>query len=553
MNQILRIKISALLTIGVVIGLFMCPTVRGQGPTGTNINNVEVPSVPSLVPAQSADSLDFNARLKTRSGGFFLQRRKLLRFGSSSLLKPSPAFAQVVLGTTNSADYLSLYAGASERVRIATDGSVGIGTTAPHAPLEVVGRTISTNLVIGANATINDTTGVAQTLQFANHSAGAFVSSSADAYIYKTSTAFSSLSPQSLIFQTRSDANGGGFAFVRGSTPAVAMYIQGSDGNVGIGAMAPSMPLQIGDGTQSARRIRVDGVAGSSHGLEWYTGSTFKGGVLMAPNATSNLNNIDFYTGANGSTPMMTIAGTGNVGIGTTSPNAPLEVKTSSGSTGGIGHRWSYGGDPTNYHLDLQQTVSSNVVQWNFNQTNNATLYSNVLVLDQGNVGIGKTAPGYKLDVNGTINSNSTITGNNIVAKYQDVAEWVESSEQLDPGTVVILDPNKSNQVVSSTQPYDTRVAGVISAQPGITLGEKSDSKVLVATTGRVRVKVDATKSPIQIGDLLVTSDVPGVAMRSEPVEFAGRKMHMPGTLIGKALEPLAKGKGEILVLLSLQ
>jgi hypothetical protein len=41
--------------------------------------------------------------------------------------------------------------------------------------------------------------------------------------------------------------------------------------------------------------------------------------------------------------------------------------------------------------------------------------------------------------------------------------------------------------------------------------------------------------------------------MKSEAVEFAGRKMHMPGTIIGKALEPLAKGQGEILVLLSLQ
>ena len=66
-------------------------------------------------------------------------------------------------------------------------------------------------------------------------------------------------------------------------------------------------------------------------------------------------------------------------------------------------------------------------------------------------------------------------------------------------------------------------------------------------------MKVDASKAPIQIGDLLVTSDVPGVAMKSTPVEFAGRKMHMPGTIIGKALEPLEKGKGEILVLLSLQ
>jgi hypothetical protein len=32
-----------------------------------------------------------------------------------------------------------------------------------------------------------------------------------------------------------------------------------------------------------------------------------------------------------------------------------------------------------------------------------------------------------------------------------------------------------------------------------------------------------------------------------------GRPFHSPGTLIGKALEPLEKGTGEILVLLSLQ
>ena len=56
-----------------------------------------------------------------------------------------------------------------------------------------------------------------------------------------------------------------------------------------------------------------------------------------------------------------------------------------------------------------------------------------------------------------------------------------------------------------------------------------------------------------QIGDLLVTSDMPGVAMKSEPIVINGRKLHSPGTLIGKALEPLANGQGEILVLLSLQ
>ena len=170
------------------------------------------------------------------------------------------------------------------------------------------------------------------------------------------------------------------------------------------------------------------------------------------------------------------------------------------------------------------------------------------------NVGIGNTSPTEKLHVtgNGKFSGNLTVDGI-INAKYQDVAEWVASTEPLEAGTVAVLDTSKSNQVVSSTQAYDTRVAGVISAQPGITLGEGGEGKVLVATTGRVRVKVDASRVPIQIGDLLVTSDLPGVAMKSEPVELAGRKMHMPGTIIGKALEPLAKGRGEILVLLSLQ
>ena len=170
-----------------------------------------------------------------------------------------------------------------------------------------------------------------------------------------------------------------------------------------------------------------------------------------------------------------------------------------------------------------------------------------VLQDSDGNTAIG-ASPSSTLNVQGNI----TVSGN-INAKYQDVAEWVESSQKLEAGTVVALDPEKSNQVLASTEAYDTKVAGVISAQPGISLGERSESKVLVATTGRVKVKVDATRAPIKIGDLLVTSDVQGVAMKSEPFSVGGRRMHSPGTIIGKALEPLASGTGTILVLLSLQ
>lgn len=165
----------------------------------------------------------------------------------------------------------------------------------------------------------------------------------------------------------------------------------------------------------------------------------------------------------------------------------------------------------------------------------------------------GQNTGGGNYTFPGNLTVTGTVEGGNIKAKYQDVAEWVPSSQQLVAGTVVVLDSSKSNQVISSSQPYDTRVAGVISAQPGITLGESGEGKVLVATTGRVRVKVDATRAPIHVGDLLVTSDISGVAMKSEAVNLGGVQIHRPGTIIGKALEPLEKGSGTILVLLSLQ
>ena len=93
----------------------------------------------------------------------------------------------------------------------------------------------------------------------------------------------------------------------------------------------------------------------------------------------------------------------------------------------------------------------------------------------------------------------------------------------------------------------------MVSEKPGVILGVEGDAKSQIATTGRVRVHVDATGHPIAAGDLLVTSDKPGMAMYSEPVDLGGVKIHRPGTIIGKALEPLSGGEGEILVLLSMQ
>jgi hypothetical protein len=109
------------------------------------------------------------------------------------------------------------------------------------------------------------------------------------------------------------------------------------------------------------------------------------------------------------------------------------------------------------------------------------------------------------------------------------------------------------NGVRASAKAYDVGVAGAVSAQPGLILGEKGQTKSLVAQSGRVRIKVDATYGAVRPGDLLVTSPTPGYAMVSKAVKVKGAELHRPGTILGKALEPLAGGKGEILVLLTLQ
>jgi Peptidase_G2, IMC autoproteolytic cleavage domain len=358
-------------------------------------------------------------------------------------------------------------------------------------------------------------------------------------------------------------------------------------GNVGIGTASPSQALEVKDGrVVTTGNKTLQGTFDAILGINTTINNTGLANMAFSMRGATFTGSGNFPTGLD-IAPKFAPSGNISVAQGFTaaiyaSPPQGVTITEADGGSSAIVYDDTAGAVTNGIHFNItspfvlgslrpttqtglriqNQGISGTTTSYGLYvgpQSGSANNYA--AIFEGGNVGIGTTSPTAKLDVSGNINVSGTgnidaagtITAGNIKAKFQDMAEWVPSSEQLSTGTVVVLDSTKSNHVIASTVSYDTRVAGVISEQPGIALGERSAHKVLVATTGRVRVKVDASRSPIHIGDLLVTSDVPGMAMKSEAVEFAGRKMHMPGTLIGKALEPLEKGSGTILVLLSLQ
>jgi hypothetical protein len=75
-------------------------------------------------------------------------------------------------------------------------------------------------------------------------------------------------------------------------------------------------------------------------------------------------------------------------------------------------------------------------------------------------------------------------------------------------------------------------------------IGGRLPGRPLLALMGRVYVKATTENGPIRPGDLLVSSSLPGYAMRCSVPEAC------VGAILGKALEPLEKGTGRILMLL---
>lgn len=110
--------------------------------------------------------------------------------------------------------------------------------------------------------------------------------------------------------------------------------------------------------------------------------------------------------------------------------------------------------------------------------------------------------------------------------------------EPVEPGDVLAADAAHPGQFALARRSADPAVVGIVAGGPQAAWRGRAP----LALPGTIaRCKVDASYAAILAGDPLVASATPGYAVASVDAK--------PGTVIGKALEPLESGTGTILVL----
>ncbi len=198
-----------------------------------------------------------------------------------------------------------------------------------------------------------------------------------------------------------------------------------SSGNVGIGTISPGSKLQVeGANTSSIPLVNLiaSGTGSFQRGVRLLNGGMNAGDELMYAVGRSdnsrNMGQVYFYYAGDGSTSnrismglhsvddVFNILGTGNVGIGTASPSATLNIKSLNSSNSD-----SLSDVITNSEFKLQYRADDlssmylgglgserGYLQSINNAENAGTSFS--LNPYGGNVGIGTTSPGAKLEIN---------------------------------------------------------------------------------------------------------------------------------------------------------
>ena len=346
---------------------------------------------------------------------------KQVNTGISSILTLEPEidgkeFKIVSEDGTDLATFFTANTDASQRVYLLPDGGyVGIGTSGPSAPLEVVGNGV------GDNGVIFELTSDAGRIMNIKNPLDADASSPYQIY---TNNSFEFLVDALSTINIEDD----GDVRFQGGTDANLLFIDRGSDAVGIGTSTPSSNHLLSMFSSKATVGEVVGVKMSNaNAIDLEIGVTGASYTAVGQTNAGLINVVDLQPlifGTN-NTERMRISETGNVGIGTTSPSGVLDIQGSDTDGEiilqlGIARKWDFkqAGTGVSTILTLEpetdgkqfQIVSQDGTGLATFITNNIDANQRVYLLpDGGNVGIGMTSPSVELDVTGDIEYTGTI------------------------------------------------------------------------------------------------------------------------------------------------
>jgi hypothetical protein len=128
--------------------------------------------------------------------------------------------------------------------------------------------------------------------------------------------------------------NSGTLALAAGASGAITFSINSEDmrilanGNVGIGTTSPSAPLHIVENAGAAIGLKIQNLNSTDYTQMSFigTGETYQLGVGNAAESGLGIANKFYLYDASQGAVRLTVNSTGNVGIGSTSPQATLDV-----------------------------------------------------------------------------------------------------------------------------------------------------------------------------------------------------------------------------------
>ena len=256
--------------------------------------------------------------------------------------------------------------GTTTNVIFRSSGNVGIGTTAPGQKLEVNGNILAGNSVANNSISVTRTGANSSSL-----SLQAFTDSPAITW----------------------DGAGGYLRFIYSSTEQMRIT---SGGNVGIGVTSPGAKLHVAGAhaDESADRAATTAFIVDTKTNGTGDGKTYiKTGWVNTGNYGVSTLAVGYYASGTQVRDVITMLGTGNVGIGTTAPTYKFEISGTAAS-GGVARIGS---------IDYTSTTVLSVAPGVVNFDAPGVVGGRFTINSSGNVGIGNVSPSHKLDVTGSI------------------------------------------------------------------------------------------------------------------------------------------------------